>query len=666
MEQSQRVLLGIVLLVVGGAIGASVTGGVNTDSTPPEGTEAGIYHSNTSAGVDQFKSPQAFRAYVQRGRRLAQQETGFVSRPNIVRRGTLDVQQPTVVYQQAVEGEQESQSAEIDADAGGSTPDSPSQPNRVSETNVQEQGIDEPDILKNDGTHAYYAPRQSGGFRYRSSDRDPQSHVIAATPPGDPTQVSTINDSGRFLRTGDRLVVIQDEQLVGYDVSDPDDPTQVWEQPLADSLVTARLADGSITLVTKSSLSVDDPCSIEPMGDAVTIPCTDVYHPRQQTAVDATYTALSVDPTDGTVHDSVGFVGTSEQTSVYMSTHGLYVTYTQQTDRGTVRIDFLLEQQDRFPTWVTTRLTELREYNISSTAKQTEANRILRQWYDTLDADRRQTVQTEIHNDYQSYLAANQRQLLTTGLVQIAVDGNDLAVETVGTVPGKPLNQFSVDEHDGQLRITTTVPRAGTNQSRNDLYVLDNETLEQRGAVKGMGINERVYSVRYVEDTAYVVTFRRIDPFHIVDLSSPEDPVVTGELKLPGFSSYLHPIDENHVLGIGKENGEVKAVLFDVSDPTNPLVDDAYVLDSRWSAVDDSHHAFLLDRRHGVFFLPTGDGGKIIDYTDGNLSLETAVDTDGNALRAMYVNDYLYVFGSDEIAVIDENSWNRTKTIQLN
>ena len=134
MEQSQRILLGVVLVVVGATIGAGVTAVTSTDTTASDGNETTIFYPNTdSPGVDQFESPQAFRSYVQRGRRLAQQETGFIGGANIIRRGSLDVGQPAVVYQQLDDSEQVSQSAE----ASGGRSDSPTQPNRVSETNVQ-------------------------------------------------------------------------------------------------------------------------------------------------------------------------------------------------------------------------------------------------------------------------------------------------------------------------------------------------------------------------------------------------------------------------------------------------------------------------------------------------------------------------------------------------
>jgi uncharacterized secreted protein with C-terminal beta-propeller domain len=116
------------------------------------------------------------------------------------------------------------------------------------------------------------------------------------------------------------------------------------------------------------------------------------------------------------------------------------------------------------------------------------------------------------------------------------------------------------------------------------------------------------------------------------------------------------------VLGIGEEDGRVKLVTFDVSDPTNPTIADSRVLGAGWSAVAESHRAFLQDRKHGVFFLPTSDAGFVYRYEDG---LERVATVEGPAQRAAYVGDYLYVFGDDRVVVVNETTWNRTHTLPL-
>ena len=200
-------------------------------------------------------------------------------------------------------------------------------------------------------------------------------------------------------------------------------------------------------------------------------------------------------------------------------------------------------------------------------------------------------------------------------------------------------------------------------ESENDLYVLDGD-LNVIGEVRGMGVDQRVYAVRYVGDEAYIVTFRQIDPFHTIDLSDPENPEELGELELPGFPTYLHPLGEDRILGIGQEDGKVKAVTFDISDRENPVVEDDAILDERWSAVSDSHHAFLHDEKHEVFFLPTERGGYVFGYED-ELTEKAFVETEGPAVRATYLDDYLYVFGEEELVVVDERTWEEERRVDL-
>jgi len=685
MRRSQSTVIAVALLVVGATVGAGAA--VIATSGPPtaaqSGESPGPASGNTNtpadddggpgpsgpAAVSQFGSEAAFTNYVQRGQLLA--ERGRFTGPRVRFQGQSDV---VLERDDGAPTETPMATAVEDAQVGGgdgaaSGGGGASTPERVSGTNNQEVGIDEPDILKTNGQEVYYAPRE-GRVRAWEEDSDEQfagdeTHILSVEDPANPTEIGNIETRGRHLLIEDTLVVIDDDELVAYDVSDPSDPDQTWSRPLESQVVTARLHNGQLYLVTRTGVSMDDPCPIEPLGGDASVQCTDVYHPNEQAPVDSTYTAFRFDPISGEVQDSVSFVGTAENTVVYMSQESLYVTYTQPTDRGELRIDFLLsEQADQLPSWVEGRLREIRDYNISSQSKQQEADRVLQQYYSSLDEQQREVVQRNIRNDWRDYLTDNQRELVRTGIVRVPID-DELSVDTVDTVPGRPLNQFSMDEHDGTLRITTTIPAAGGADSRNDLYVLDSDSLDRMGSAQDMGVTERVYSVRYVGDTAYVVTFRRIDPFHVVDLSDPSDPEEVGELELPGFSSYLHPVDDNHVLGIGREDGEVKAVLFDVSNPSNPTIADDYILNDRWSAISESHHAFLQDREHGVFFLPTGDGGNVIDYTNGDLSLEARIETDGAAQRAMYINDYMYVFGREEVVVVDETDWERETTLQL-
>lgn len=665
-RQSIRTLI-VAALLVGLVVGAGAGAALLGPAAPAAGpaTPAANTSDDALSELSTFDSRTAFEAYVARGQRL--------SGPVNARAGGGDggARETTTVRERQGDAAPRSTPAAAASEGGDGGP------SRVGTTNVQVAALDEPDRVKTDGQAFYYAPsrhrvgreptpRETGVATDVTGppERPRSTYVVDASEPAEPRTISTVAANGQLLRTGDHLLVLGQDEITAYNVTDPGDPEEAWSRPLEDRLVTARERNGTVYLVTRSSVH-DGPCPIEPIGADAAVPCSEVLHPRGQIPVDATYSAFAVDAGSGEVRSNVSFVGSGRHTVVYMSTDALYVTYTQTTDRASLMGEFLLEEFDRTPDTVAERIREVRAYDISPDSTRREIQRAVRSWLERLDADERQRVERELREGFRQYLANHQRNLSRTGVVKVRVDDSDLQVDSTQTVPGRPLNQFAMNEHDGTLRITTTIPGAGGAESVSDLYVLEADSLERLGKETDMGEGQRVYAVRYVDDTAYVVTFRQVDPLHVVDLSDPQQPTEVGTLKLPGFSNYLHPIDENHVLGIGEEDGRVKAVLFDVSDPTAPTVADDLKLDAGWSAVSNTHHAFTIDRKHGVVFLPAGQNGHVLDYTNGTLERTHTVRTDGPAERARYVDDYLYVFAGEELAVVDETDWSRAETLEL-
>jgi len=648
----------VVALLVGSAVGASVAtvglsdGGAKANNVDGP-TDPDDSPNTAESGIETFESASEFQSYVKNGQQS--HSGGFWGGPVT----QFDLAVETTTFQ---------------ADSAASGNDGSGSVSRHSSTNVQEQGIDEPDRLKTTGDLVYYADRpmyRVQPFLERRGDVERRwqppgsTHVVDSSDPARPQQIADINQSGNLLLSNDSLVVFQGSRLVGYDVSDSNDPERTWTRSINGSVETARLVDGQIYLVTSSSVSPGNPCPVVPLsGPGGQVDCTSIYHPRQQIPVDVTYSAYTLDPSDGAVGDSVSVVGTRDRSAIYMSDNALYVTYTQRTPRGELLGDAILSEYVGAPDWVADRVREVRSYNLSARATQVEIDSTIQQWLQNVPEDEREQRRSDYQKGLEAYVEDHRRNLTTTGITRIGVS-DGLSVEASGEVPGEPLNQFSMDEHNGSLRIATTIPRQFGTDSVNDLYTLDADSLERQGAVQGMGVDQRVYAVRYVGDTAYVVTFRQIDPFHVVDLSDPADPEELGELELPGYSSYLHPIDEDHVLGIGEKDGRVKATLFDVSEKSDPTIDDTYYPGAGWSAIAESHHAFLIDRKHGVFFLPGNDHGFVVDYTNSELSEETRISMDGQPQRAAYVDDYLYVFSDNELVVIDETDWSRETSLGL-
>ncbi len=201
-----------------------------------------------------------------------------------------------------------------------------------------------------------------------------------------------------------------------------------------------------------------------------------------------------------------------------------------------------------------------------------------------------------------------------TVIHKISIADGKIEYKCGSEVPGHVLNQFSIDEYQGYLRIATTTGEVWGGSARNNVYVL-NEDLNIFGRLEGIAPGEKIYSARFMGSRAYLVTFKKVDPLFVIDLTDPTNPRTLGELEIPGYSDYLHPYDETHVIGIGKDAVDmgsfawyqgVKIALFDVSDPENPREISSYVIGDRGTnsyALDD-HRAFLFSRSKNLLVIP--------------------------------------------------------------
>jgi uncharacterized secreted protein with C-terminal beta-propeller domain len=350
-----------------------------------------------------------------------------------------------------------------------------------------------------------------------------------------------------------------------------------------------------------------------------------------------------------------------------MSPENIYLTYTYSGDLFGFAYKFFQEDgNDLISSQMMAKLDKLKGYDITQTSKLSEMQIVLSNYINSLPEDQREKIQNDIANAISEFHKNHIRELEKTGIAKISVD--DLQVMATGQVPGEPLNQFSLDEYNNHLRIAVTVGSRGSfwyssSESLNDLYVLD-EDLKTSGKVLDLGQGERIYAARFINDKGYLVTFKETDPFYVFDLSEAKNPQLKGELKIPGYSSYLHPIDDDTILGIGKENQNVKISLFNVTDPSQPSEIAKYSLSEYWSDVLTTHHAFLLDAEHKIFFLPGVNGGYIFSYANNNLELKKTVS--GYSIeRALYINDYLYIIGGSKIVVLNENTWEQVKELAL-
>ncbi|MEN6348507.1 MAG: beta-propeller domain-containing protein [Syntrophomonas sp.] len=207
-----------------------------------------------------------------------------------------------------------------------------------------------------------------------------------------------------------------------------------------------------------------------------------------------------------------------------------------------------------------------------------------------------------------------------------------------GEVPGTIINQFSMDEDQGYFRIATTtgeVWREDQYTSKNHVYVLDGD-LNITGRLENIAPGEKIYSTRFMGSRLYMVTFKKVDPLFVIDLKNPSKPALLGKLKIPGYSDYLHPYDETHLIGFGKESIELKIgnndesqafyqgmkiALFDVSDVNNPKQISQTLIGDRGtdSEVLHNHKALLFSREQNLMAFPVtvmevGSQSKIDEY----------------------------------------------------
>lgn len=560
---------------------------------------------------------------------------------------------------------------------------------RISETNVQVAGIDEPDILKIDSERIYFFPEK----RFYILDSMPQpmidlkimppippdkdfnkTKIFKAFPPEDLVEENKIDGSGDLLLLRDKkiLAILENNQVVGYSLSDPKKPEKKWDLKFEENnfYATARLFNGKIYLITRNYINRINPCPIIPFssrGSSVIIPCGEIYHSSKFTPIDTTFTAVILNPETGAIENKISFAGSGDNSVIYMSENNLYISYVFNENLFGFTLNVLEETNNvLIPDLVMDKILKLKGLDISEDGKLFEYNKILEDYYLSLNKDELMKVQNELNNKFKDYFERHLRELTKTGIVKINL--SDMKIAVSGNVPGVLLNQFSIDEYNGNLRAAVTIGNRGffgfwfdTSKTANDVYVLDGN-LSIIGEVKDLGVTERIYSARFIKDKGYLVTFRQIDPFYVLDLSNPISPELKGELKIPGYSSYLEPLEGEKILGVGQEKSQVKISIFDVSDPQNPTEKDKYTLKEGWSEVLSNHRAFLRDAQHKIFFLPGGNGGYVFSYKDDKISLLKTV-SDNAVKRAAYFNDYLYIVGENKITVLDENNWEKVKEI---
>ncbi len=466
-------------------------------------------------------------------------------------------------------------------------------------TNVQEEGVDEPDLVKTDGKTLFAVANGKlravdvGGLRPRLLDSlalEPgQSHELLLH--GD--RLLVLSRGGFWIEPlpaiAARIAPYQPAQsaLAEIDVSDPARLRLVRSLTLDGSYVAARLVGGSVRIVAASQVPAALPFVPPADGSKEALAAAT----QQNRAVVArskvarwlpSYQIKRAGAKAGKARPLVQCRHVRRASA--FSGLGMLTVLTVDLTKGLQPVDSA------------SVMTDGRIVYASPESLYVATER----WADRPDPDKpmqdKNGVQTEIHKfDIASPVKTHYR-------------GS-------GRVSGYLLSQWSLSEHRGVLRVVSTESPAwwgagGETESFLTTLRPTGGALVQAGRIGGLGKGERVYSVRFVGDTGYVVTFRQIDPLYTLDLSLPERPRVLGELKIPGYSAYLHPIGEDLLLGVGQDATEegrptgTQLSIFDVSDLRKPTRLHTEALGQGWSEAEHDHHAFLFWPRTGLVMIP--------------------------------------------------------------
>lgn len=489
-----------------------------------------------------------------------------------------------------------------------------------SDTTVQVEGVDEADIVKTDGKYIYILNRGYKGKTVKIIDAAGEK----------PKQLTSLVTEGIYATdmylSGDRLILLgtseNDFSVLGviYDISDPNNPKEITRLNQSGDYKESRLIDGKLYVISNFEVNT-----------------AEIKKSQEETFVPS----VTCGDYDGAV--------TAD--SVYFYDNCNYPRY-----------------------------TVLCGYDIKDC---------------TLSGTR-----SVLGGSYTVY--ANTENIITCsnpdsdGLTQVArftIDGGKIDFKATGSLNGSLLNQFSIDEYKGYFRFVLTeyntqetpYETSGTEVTAylvettqtNSLVILDGD-LKETGKITDLAPDERVYSVRFMGDTAYFVTFRQVDPLFSADVSDPYNPKIIGSLKIPGFSNYLFPYGDK-LLGIGRNADEqtgrvglMKLSMFDISDPANVTESSKTDIPAKYSEALYDHRATLSDHGKNIIgFSAYGNTGLdyfVYSYEGGEFvsRLKADFDITGNQeCRGLYIGNVFYIATFYELQYYDLETFDFLGTLKL-
>ena len=560
-------------------------------------------------------------------------------------------------------------SADMIATTDGQTTESESENVKHTDTNVQVEGIDEADAVKTDGKYIYAVSYENvyiyavDGGEMTLLSKIPFCGEDSSLPHSDGAKTLLYSDHAQcgmcidIYLTDSRLVVVgqcfdlsredatkkmEDSDYyyrdprrtftyaAVYDITDRANPAFMHTAAVSGNMLSTRMKGDVLYLVSSEyiydeMIKKSDPETFAPMwaddSGKSTVSCDSIY--CGESKVQCRYlNVCAVDTVDAATVSTLSLLGYTGD-NMYQSADAIYAAQTEW-DYSRAHTEFDEEPAD---------------------LEEKDANMAYQGPY--------------------------------TVFAKITV-GDSLELAADGKVPGRLINQFAMDEYDGYFRVGVTETgevevtektdfgsevKYYEYRDMNSLYVLDTE-LKVVGSVRGIAPNEQIYSVRFDGDTAYMVTYRNMDPLFRIDLSDPTSPKITGELEMPGYSTYLHKFSDALLFGFGQtDDGRLKIAMYKVTDGEDmEEVGYAEITDEWWSEASSNHHAIVVDTESGIIgfpgnfnyyvysfgesgfvreaLLPLGIGTPDSDFIDKN---GDGMADWGSRTRAMFIGDHLFI-----------------------
>jgi inhibitor of cysteine peptidase len=655
----ESALFVMVMIVLAGVV--AVFAFVSTETGPHEGSPAVA----SPTGLSPFESYSQLQQYIAANAKSAQQ----YNRYGVSFGGALPVGIGAVTLTASA--------------ASASAPQSSSTTPSFTGTNVQVQGVDEPDRVKTDGTHLYVSTQNS-------------VTIMNAYPPSSASVLSTLSfpnaDVIGLEISQNRLLVIDQVssyaacpvdapcpayypyqgsgrvELLLYDVADLASPKIMQNVSIAGTYVAARLADGYVYAIIQQPSYVfpsqGNATAMMPTvsqnGSETKLPPSSVYYTPIPSQI-SYYTMIpSIDMSTGM--ESIVSVLTGPSATIYVSTSNIYVVYTNYLDL----------------------------YDVDGVPGNFYSGGVI-------------TAQTVAQSQNSTILRAT----YSSGVVTVAA---------AGIVPGTVLNQFSMDEYNGYFRIATSrfAMINGAATTSDDVYVLD-ASMNQVSALRNIAPGENIYAVRFVGVMGYVVTFQQVDPLFVISFKDMTNPVILSALKVSGYSDYLHPLPGGYLIGVGKDavpasNGDysyylgLKLSLFRVFENGTSIQVDRMLIGDRGtdSPVLNDHLAFTFDPTRNITVIPLAlyvvSGGQgqttcsgcpppygdpvwqgvyVIKVTPSGFDLLGKVsqyqgmnfgDSPNSNLqidRSVIIGDYIYTVSQGEVMASSLSTFSTVATVQL-